>query len=510
MDESPRIAACWDLMQAAMREGVGMHRYDGVVQDLSDDGVAAGLARLGRPGEPGPDDPHDRAHLEIVENALRWTFGTAAEHHRNPLLHLDALDLSCYDREYAPAEVRRDAAWRHLAAWPDAVDVAVRTLDAVPAPVAEALLPAAQGLTEAIPDPVGGRDASIADAARAAAARLVAHLETLVATGDPDCSVGEAGLAAELGLWEGVRIDVEDLAARADAERDRLWEMLREGCAAWAPGRAPVEVVAELRADHPDPDGVLAQAREVTREVLAFTAEHDLVPWTDGECRVGPAPASRRWAMAMMAWAGPEEDDAPSWYYVTPPEPGWPADEIEDWLGVFSATTLPAITIHEVSPGHYAHGRALRRARGEVRRTLMSGTFIEGWAHYTEEMVAELGFRARDSRYVIGMCLEALVRTARLRCSIGLHRGEMTVDDATARFEADALLGTAAARSEARRGTFDVGYGRYTLGKLAVLDARERARQAWGAGFGLPRFHRALLDLGAPPIGLLDTAVQRG
>ncbi|MFN8077121.1 MAG: DUF885 family protein [Kineosporiaceae bacterium] len=510
MDETPRLRACWDLMQASVREGVGLHRYDGRIQDLSDAGVAAGLARLADPADPGPTDPHDRAHLQVVEEALRWTFATAREHHRNPLVHLDALDLSCYDREYAPEPERAAAAWAQLAAWPDAVDVAVATLDAVPAPVATALLPAARGLGDGLPQPSTPGQEAVREAALAAQARLVAHLDHLAATGDPDCAVGEAGLARELGVWEGLQLDVEELATRADAERDRLWELLREACRQLDAHAGPVAVVERLRADHPDAEGVLEEARAVTEEVLAFTAEHDLVPWTDGTCLVGPAPASRRWAMAMMAWAGPEEPDAPSWYYVTPPEPDWPAEEVEEWLGVFSRTTLPAITVHEVSPGHYAHGRALRHAPGAVRRTLVGATFAEGWAHYTEEMVIEAGFRDGDPRYTIGMCLEALVRTARLRCSVGLHRGEMTVEDATARFEADALLGTAAARSEARRGTFDVGYGRYTLGKLALLDLREQARAAWGAGFSLPRFHRAVLDLGGPPLGLLGTAVERG
>lgn len=39
---------------------------------------------------------------------------------------------------------------------------------------------------------------------------------------------------------------------------------------------------------------------------------------------------------------------------------------------------------------------------------------------------------------------------------------------------------------------------------------RERARAAWGSGFSLLRFHRALLDLGSPPLGLLYTALVRG
>ena len=62
---------------------------------------------------------------------------------------------------------------------------------------------------------------------------------------------------------------------------------------------------------------------------------------------------------------------------------------------MFSRTTLPGITVHEVAPGHFSHGRALRHATTEVRRTLHSSAFIEGWAHYVEELCVEEGFARR-------------------------------------------------------------------------------------------------------------------
>ena len=536
-----RLAAVRELMIAEVRETAGMHEYDGVVQDLSGSGVRAGLAALAAPPPPPPaptgdllgrarrllaepPDPDERgpvvrplpatgegqdlAHLSAFENGLRWYYGEYEAHRRDPMPHLNNLDLACYDREYAAPGERGAARAAHLALWPDAIDVAVRTLDAVPAPVAEALLPAARGLAGALDGAGPPAGEKVVAAARTAHGRLVAHLEGLAATGDPDCSVGERALARSMGAFEACEVDLEQLAELADAERDRLRTRLAIACTTLDRHRPTGEVVRDLLLDHPTIDGVLAEARAVTREALEFTREHGLAPWTDGECLVGPAPRSRRWAMAMMSWAGPEEPDAPSWYHVTPPEPGWPAEEIAEWLSVFSRTTLPAITVHEVAPGHYAHSRSLRRLTSPVRRQLIGATFAEGWAHYVEEVAVEEGFRAADPRYAVGVCLEALVRVTRLVCSIALHTGRLDVDGATERFRADAFLGTAAARSEARRGTFDIGYGRYTLGKLAVLEVRERARRQWGEEFSLPRLHGALLELGSPPIGLLDEALR--
>src|SRR5262249_59424767 len=81
--------------------------------------------------------------------------------------------------------------------------------------------------------------------------------------------------------------------------------------------------------------------------------------------------------------------------------------------------------------------------------------------------------------------------------------------EGAARFEADTHLSGAAALSEASRATFDPTYGRYTWGKLEIMKLRDEARQRWGAGFTLSRFHAALLGLGSPPLGLMGTAIVR-
>ena len=190
------------------------------------------------------------------------------------------------------------------------------------------------------------------------------------------------------------------------------------------------------------------------------------------------------------------------------PDPSWPAEEQEEWLTVFSRTTLPAITVHEVTPGHYAHGRSLSQLTSDVRKALLSMAFVEGWAHYAEELFLEEGFRADDPRFAIGVCVEALIRVTRLAVAIGVHTGSLSLSDATRRFEQDAYLAHATAKSEAMRSTFDPGYGCYTHGKLEILHCRDRAKAKWGAGYTHRRFHDALLALGGPPLGLLDHALD--
>src|SRR6266508_3250265 len=101
-----RLRALCDLSAGSAREYVGLHEYDGKVEDLSPDGVRAGLARLGGPPEP---DAHDEAHLATFEQLARVELGELELHRSNPLYHIGALDVSCYDREYAPAAERAQA-----------------------------------------------------------------------------------------------------------------------------------------------------------------------------------------------------------------------------------------------------------------------------------------------------------------------------------------------------------------------------------------------------------------
>lgn len=497
-----RLRAVLDLMIPEAREAAGRHEYDGVVQDLSDGAVQRGLAAMG--GSPLPD-PHDEAHLSAWEAGQRVLFDVLTVHRANPFVHLDNLDLSCYDRTYAPTEERHHALRRHLSQWPDAIDQAVQTLDRVPAPVAQALAPAIGGLAAGVP-----REVPEAPAALAAHRRLVDHLVGCAEHGAPETAIGRPALEALMGTVDATSVDLGDLETRADAEVRRLRAMLADGCQALRPGVSTAEVVAELAADHPNAERLILEAQLLSDEVISFVQSHDLLRHVDGECVVGVAPESQRWAAAMLTWAAPGEPDSVSRFDITPPDKAWPPAEQADWLSMFNAATMLAVTTHEVAPGHFAHGRALRRAPSPVRRTLIGAAFAEGWAHYGEELMVEAGFRANDPRYVIGVALEALCRVTRLACAIGLHTGSLDVAEATERFRTHAYLSAPVARSEAQRGTFDPGYGIYTWGKWEIMKARERARDRWGSAFTLRRFHDALLNLGSPPLGLLGTAVDAG
>src|SRR5256885_6404609 len=197
-DLSPRLRAVCDLNVAETREFSGRHEYDGAIQDLSPDGVRAGLTALAEAAETGEplEDVHDEAHLAAFEDYALVVFGELELHRRNPLIHLAGLDLSCYDRDYGPQAERDQARLSQLARWPQAVDVAVASLDRMSAPVAAALLQGIRGLAAGIPP---GTPDAIAEAARAAHERLGPAGRGKGASGDPGPGPGRSGLGALIG-----------------------------------------------------------------------------------------------------------------------------------------------------------------------------------------------------------------------------------------------------------------------------------------------------------------------
>jgi uncharacterized protein (DUF885 family) len=142
-----------------------------------------------------------------------------------------------------------------------------------------------------------------------------------------------------------------------------------------------------------------------------------------------------------------------------------------------------------------------------VQKVSRSYSFVEGWAHYAEQMMVDEGFGSDQPEARLGQVVDALLRNCRFVASIGIHVRGMSIDEAKRRFVDDCKQDEAGARQQAIRGTFDPGYFAYTLGKLQIMELRAEARQKLGERFDLGKFHDALLAHGAPPVPLIRDRV---
>jgi len=191
-----------------------------------------------------------------------------------------------------------------------------------------------------------------------------------------------------------------------------------------------------------------------------------------------------------------------TYYYLTDVDPAWPAARQEEHLKDFSIAALWSISMHEAYPGHFLHLQSIRRVAQNLRKSIMfaSSAFVEGWAHYCEQMMLEEGFGRKDPTVKLGQLAEALIRLARLVVGIRLHTEDLSVEQGVRIFRDEAFLEEGNARREAERGTFDPTYVVYSLGKLMILKLRADVRAQAGERFSLKGFHDALMGHGLVPL----------
>ena len=317
--------------------------------------------------------------------------------------------------------------------------------------------------------------------------------------------LGREKFEQKLRLEEGLGVPLDRLLAIATRELQATQEQFR-ALAGRMNGGDPLEAWARTKAEHPGPGELIDAGREHVEELATFLQRHGLITIPPSEAvTVAPTPDFYRWSFASMWTTGPfESKPSPAYYYLTDVDPAWPADRKEEHLRDYNYPTLWSISIHEVFPGHFLHYQHLRRVESKVRKSILfaPASFVEGWAHYCEQMMVEAGFR-RDSYAVgLGQLAEALIRLARFVVGIRLHAEDMSVEQGVRFFRDEAYMEEASARREAERGTFDPTYLVYTAGKLMLLKLRNDVKQQQGKAFSLRAFHDTLLGQGTAPFWL--------
>ena len=513
--------------QPTIAAALGLHEYDGRIQDFREPARARRISALRGfraqvsgldPLALDADDAHDRALVALAVDQELFELEGLREFERNPIAYSGPLDLSGYiKRDYAPLTQRVGALCEHLRQIPDYLAVARETLrKPVPLPFLETALDVYAGiarfqereLVQAVRPIGGGRlwdafERANADALNALR-RFIGFLEHEGRAGAVDAfAMGEAHFRTMLRVGEMVDLPPERLLEIGREDLAQNQARLREAAGRIDPTATIRDVIARQAGDHPSAERLIPEAERLLEELRLFVEVHALVSIPPaGRCRVEETPPFARWAFAMMDTSGPFETAGESYYYLTPPEPEWTPAQQEEWLRKFDYATLRDVGIHEVYPGHYVHFLKMKQVPRPLRRVLTSYSFVEGWAHYCEEMMLEAGYGGGDPRLPIAQLSEALLRNVRFLAAIEMHTRGMSLDAAARLFVADAYMDALPAEREAVRGTFDPGYLNYTLGKLMIRKLRDDLHRQEGAQFSLRSFHDRLLALGAPPIPL--------
>ncbi len=491
----------------------GLHEIgDGFVADYSRAGIEHRIAKLHELRaaiDQAKGDDHDAAIFRLAIDQDLFRLEDLKLWQRSPNFYEELFSVDVYlVRDYAPLPVRIKALASHVAAALKQTDNLLKNLKgALPEPFVRTDIGIFKGFADYLRnDIVKLVDRSPDPTVRATAVPIVRELalradviakqleQVELPRADQSYPLGVERFRKLIKVQEGLDTPLEELERMAEddlAANLRAYQSLRKAA---KPAR-------------PKASELLEEARRATEEARLFVEKKRLVTIPpDGHVEVREAPPFMRWNAAFLDGPGPlDRAGLASFYYIALPDPTWSKSEQEGYVMTYGS--LLATSVHEVYPGHFLQGLWIRRARSRIQKIFGAYSFIEGWAHYVEQMMMEEGFRGDDPAARLGQLEDALLRNCRFVAAIGIHTKGMTVAQAQARFKNECGQDEASARQQATRGTFDPGYFAYTLGKLQILALRKEAIFKLEGSFDLRKFHDALLSYGSPPVALVRRRV---
>ncbi|HKP84555.1 MAG TPA: DUF885 domain-containing protein [Blastocatellia bacterium] len=506
----------------------GLHAWDGKLEDYGSDAVNSEVSAIKKfqsrlekipPFELGFSDIFDYQIIASNMKSRLLELEQIRSFERNPGFYNDVIStglLQIAMFEYAPADSRI----RHVIAKekqvPRLLDSARANVSNIPEVYLKVALESFKGTLSFVQTDLpkafaGVKDAKLqgefkksTKAASESIAKYINHLEKIKPDPAASFAIGKQNYEAKLRYDEGIEIPVDTLLKIANRELSKAQEEFRKTAAQVDSGRDVAAVWAQIQADHPKPGSLVEEARKQLSAIIHFIEEKQIVTLPQGEQPiVTPTPDFMRWSTASMWTPGPLEPRAlPARYMITDVDPKWTEKQKEEYLGSLNYAQLWTTSIHEAYPGHYVQGEYLKQVNSAARKSwaIAPGSFVEGWAHYVEQMMIEEGFGNGDPKLKMGQLADALLRLCRFVVGIREHTEGMTVEQATRFFMENAYMGETPSRIEAERGTFDPTYLVYTVGKLAILKLRDDYKRYRKDEFSLKEFHDRLLSNGNAPL----------
>ncbi|MFI5259013.1 MAG: DUF885 domain-containing protein [Candidatus Limnocylindrales bacterium] len=258
-------------------------------------------------------------------------------------------------------------------------------------------------------------------------------------------------------------------------------------------------VVDRVKSNHPATfDEALATYKDAMNRARAHIVGHDIATLPPGEqISVIPTPEYLRTVIPFAAYFEPPKfDKHPSGIYIVTPSVGDDPNAMRE----HNYASISNTSVHEAYPGHHLQLSAAIRHASLVRLLTDAPEFVEGWGMYSEQMMREQGFDA-GPEFLLAMHTDAIWRACRIILDVRMHRGELSVDEATAFLIEHTAFEHANAQAEVFRYTYTPTYQlSYLLGKVLLLQLRSDEQRRLGDRFSLKEFHDALLRNGSLPI----------
>lgn len=522
----------------------GLHQYDGKLEDYSRASLDRETAALRSYEEKVAAFPAaklnqwDEGGREFLLGTIRsqlLTLETIRPWQKDPDYYSSGIANSAFtiiERNYAPAEVRLAALVAREKQMPAALEAARANIVNPPkifTDVALEQLPGIVGFFQSdIPAAFAGvKDPKLLEEFHASNAAVIAALTSyqqwlktdVLPKSNGEFRIGAATFQAKLRDDEMVDIPLDRLLEIGYADLHKNQEQFRRIARELDPSKTPMQVLAELQADHPEPNQLLGKFQNTFNNLIQFIREKQIVaiPSDVQPTLEDTPPFMRATTFASMDSPGAYETGSHKAYFnVTVPGPEETPQQRAESMAAFNIGTIVSTSVHEAYPGHYVQFLFMPQIHSRVRKMLYSNSNVEGWAHYCEQMMLDEGYGqpgwgakdAREAKLIrLGQLSDALLRDARFIVGIQLHTQGMTIDQAVNFFQKEGYQTRATGLVETKRGAGDPTYLYYTLGKLMILKLRTDVQKKEGAAFSLEKFHNDFLLQGGVPLPIVRRAL---
>jgi uncharacterized protein (DUF885 family) len=524
---------------------LGDHRFDDQLDDVStasyDRRAALAHELLGQVQVLDSAELSRANHVDarLLANELEyqiWRIEQLQEWRWNPLVYTEVAGNSIYlllSRDFAPLPDRLRIVGARLAELPRFLAQVRESL--VPARVprihAETAIKQNSGVLTLIDQLVVPQLGVLPDADQAVLRTSIAHARTAIAqhqiwlekkllpAAKGDFRLGATLYDAKLQFALDSPLTRAQIRARAQSElvrtRGEMYDIAR-AVLTNQPGAPPLPptptadeqqtaIAAALElayAQQPARDEVFDTARRAFEETTAFVRAHDLVSLFSDPLEIIPMPEFQRGvALAYCDSPGPLDRGQKTFYVISPIPNDWTDDQVKSFLREYNTLSIDNLTIHEAMPGHYLQLTHSNRYQSPLRAVLASGTFIEGWAVYSERLMVEQGFRSGDPLMHLIQLKWYLRSIGNALLDQGVHVDDMSREDAMRLMTHDTFQEEREAAAKWVRVQLTAAQlPTYFVGAQEHLALREEAKKKWGKSFSLKHYHDTVLSFGSPPV----------
>lgn len=452
------------------------------------------------------------------------------EYEWNPLSYNvgSALDY-LISRDFAPLGERLKNLNGRLKAIPAVISAAKANLKNPPRIHTETAIQQNQGIISLIRDDLSQfveKSPEMKAELQPARERAIAALEDygkwlkadLLPRSNGDFRLGEAKYRQKLKFALSSNLSKEELLKRAEADlKATQYTMLKVAMTLYPkyfPEKPPSEsikivikaVLDKLAATHPTNETIVAQAEKDLAETTEFVRVNNLVTVPTEPVKIIEMPEYARGAsVAYCDSTGPFEKNSSTFFAISPTPKDWTRERRESFFREYNDYMLEDLTIHEAMPGHYLqlmHANKFK-APTKIRAIYGSGSFVEGWAVYAEQLMAEKGFGGAEVRMQqLKMKLRVIINSI---IDQKIHTAGMTEKQAIDFMMTEGFQEEGEAAGKWKRAQLSsTQLSTYYVGSVEVNDLRRAYEQKISKSptkraVTMKEMHDAMLSFGSPP-----------